>query len=1069
MREAAVWHEGESMPYPDLIKAHFGMVGGELIGRGEVRPEQGSGSYAEGPVFWEVCIGGAEVEVDPETGRVTVRKAVSVADVGKAINPRLVEAQEMGGVMQGIGNALHEEMLFDATGTLLNAHALRLPRPDDRGPAGYFRLEHRRERRRPRPLRRQGRRRRRAGRGDGGHRHRPRRRRGPDRRAAGHAGARLAGAGRRARTMASRSGERTEEVRDGDEGLSARQRHADARPVVRHLEPRPGDRIPLPGLRDLRRPPGRQGPDRHRVRQGLGRARCSRSRNRSRARTRRSSSQLAKIGVRPEEIDIVVNSHLHFDHCSGNKLLPAAPRSSCPSRSCATPSCPTPGSGSATTATSSTCPGHEDRAARSGPLRIRSRAGDHPDRDARALRGAPLGRSSARRRHAADGLPDRRRLHPAQPRGQGADGSAHRPGGAARLDDPHREHRPEDRRQDLLLARSRRVRDLQEGAGVLRRVSGATDRDDDARRRGTEPKHGSSREPGLRDRASSRLPAIAACDPSSPITRSSRCAASRKRFGPVAGQRPRLARPLAGRDPRRPRRERRRQDDADEHPRRDVPARCRDDPRSRGEEVPIASPADALRRGIGTVYQHFTLVPNLSILENVVLGAEGGFVLDLGDAEARLAAMLADFGLDVSPRTEIRHLALGQRQRVEIIKVLFRGSRVLLLDEPTSVLTPGEVDVAPRAPAPPARPGRRRRPHHPQARGGARGQRPGHDPAQGRNVGELGPDVMSGAHRESVRAAHRRADVRRLPPTRRSRAVTRGHADEGDSRHPAASEEPSSLTLGMTRGWRLAHATSQPPTRSSPCATSRRWATAALRRCTISRSSCTAARSSASPGSTATARRSWARSSPGSGRSPPARCSSTGVDITNRGVAAATRLGHRLRHRRPPRRGLASPGASVADNVVLKSIGRKPFSNGFWLNRRAMDEQARRLIAEFDVKTPGPRHRDRHALRRQHPEAAAGPRAGARPEACSSATNRRTGSTCAPPAFVARSRCASRPTPARSVLLISSELDELLEISDRIGVMYNGQLVAVMPARRGRSRRRSAHLMLGGRETARDG
>ena len=120
VRSAAVWHEGESIPYPDLIKAHFGMVGGELIGHGEVRPEKGSGSYAEGPVFWEVCIGGAEVEVDPDTGRVTVRKAVSVADVGKAINPRLVEAQEMGGAMQGIGNALHEEMMFDDTGTLLN-------------------------------------------------------------------------------------------------------------------------------------------------------------------------------------------------------------------------------------------------------------------------------------------------------------------------------------------------------------------------------------------------------------------------------------------------------------------------------------------------------------------------------------------------------------------------------------------------------------------------------------------------------------------------------------------------------------------------------------------------------------------------------------------------------------------------------------------------------------------------------------------------------------------------------------------------------------------------------------
>lgn len=121
LREGRVWHESESKGIPELLKTHFGMVGGELIGRGEVRPEQGSGSYAEGPVFWEVCVGGVELEVDPDTGRVTVRKVASVADVGKALNPRLVEAQEMGGVMQGLGNALYEEMIYDETGQIINS------------------------------------------------------------------------------------------------------------------------------------------------------------------------------------------------------------------------------------------------------------------------------------------------------------------------------------------------------------------------------------------------------------------------------------------------------------------------------------------------------------------------------------------------------------------------------------------------------------------------------------------------------------------------------------------------------------------------------------------------------------------------------------------------------------------------------------------------------------------------------------------------------------------------------------------------------------------------------------
>jgi len=84
----------------------------ELIGRGEVAPD-GDGSYASGPVFWEVCVGAAEVAVDPETGEVTVLRTATVADVGKAINPQLVERQDEGALLQGLGNALFEEMRYD--------------------------------------------------------------------------------------------------------------------------------------------------------------------------------------------------------------------------------------------------------------------------------------------------------------------------------------------------------------------------------------------------------------------------------------------------------------------------------------------------------------------------------------------------------------------------------------------------------------------------------------------------------------------------------------------------------------------------------------------------------------------------------------------------------------------------------------------------------------------------------------------------------------------------------------------------------------------------------------------
>ena len=123
---------GHATSYGDLLVGRSGFAGGELVGKGEVRPEGGSGSYAEGPVFWEVCVGAAEVAVDRETGQVSVNKMATIADVGKAINPMLIERQDEGAVLQGIGNALFEEMVFE-DGYLTNDSLLeyRVPRVED--------------------------------------------------------------------------------------------------------------------------------------------------------------------------------------------------------------------------------------------------------------------------------------------------------------------------------------------------------------------------------------------------------------------------------------------------------------------------------------------------------------------------------------------------------------------------------------------------------------------------------------------------------------------------------------------------------------------------------------------------------------------------------------------------------------------------------------------------------------------------------------------------------------------------------------------------------------------------
>lgn len=133
IESGAIASGGRSVTHQELIRARFGFTGGELAGHGRVQPEGGSGSYAEGPVFWEVCVAGADVQVDPATGVVRVRRTSSVADVGTAINPQLIERQDEGATLQGIGNALFEEMCFTADGVLLNDTLLdyRVPSFED--------------------------------------------------------------------------------------------------------------------------------------------------------------------------------------------------------------------------------------------------------------------------------------------------------------------------------------------------------------------------------------------------------------------------------------------------------------------------------------------------------------------------------------------------------------------------------------------------------------------------------------------------------------------------------------------------------------------------------------------------------------------------------------------------------------------------------------------------------------------------------------------------------------------------------------------------------------------------
>lgn len=112
----------------------------------------------------------------------------------------------------------------------------------------------------------------------------------------------------------------------------------------------------------------------------------------------------------------------------------------------------------------------------------------------------------------------------------------------------------------------------------------------------------------------------------------------------------------------------------------------------RGKEVAIHSPNDANDLGIGMVHQHFQLVHNFTVAENIILGKEGGFVYDIKTASKKIKEISERYGLAIEPDMIIEDITVGMQQRVEILKMLYRDADILIFDEPTAVLTPQEID-----------------------------------------------------------------------------------------------------------------------------------------------------------------------------------------------------------------------------------------------------------------------------------------------------------------------------------------------------------------------------------------
>jgi general nucleoside transport system ATP-binding protein len=424
-----------------------------------------------------------------------------------------------------------------------------------------------------------------------------------------------------------------------------------------------------------------------------------------------------------------------------------------------------------------------------------------------------------------------------------------------------------------------------------------------------------------------------------------------------------------------------------------------------GRDVAIGSPSDALALGIGTVYQHFTLVPNLSVIENVILGTETGFVLNLSDAERRLREMLSDFDLNTPTSTQVRHLSIGQRQRVEIIKVLYRGTTVLLLDEPTSVLTPNEVDGLFKIL-------RRLREQgvavvlitHKLEEALEVSNRIS-ILRQGRKVGAITPEEIAQAGKVATKQRIVEMMFGGLPPQEARQAKEhqettvllrlndiRAVGDRG-------AEAVRNLSLDLYAGEVFGIA-----------------------------------------GVDGNGQKELGEVIAGQRHVTHGKVLLRDQDLTNRGVARASKAG--IGYVTDDRLGEGSvPGSSVADNAVLKTIARQPFSKRFWLNRSAIDAHAKELISQFDVKTPSSTTRLTLLSGGNIQKLLLARELALNPDVL--ICNKPTYGLDLKTAHFVLQTLREQADSGKAVLLISSELDEILEISDRIGVIYNGELVGV--------------------------
>jgi simple sugar transport system ATP-binding protein len=455
------------------------------------------------------------------------------------------------------------------------------------------------------------------------------------------------------------------------------------------------------------------------------------------------------------------------------------------------------------------------------------------------------------------------------------------------------------------------------------------------------------------------------------------------------------------------------------------------------------------------VHQHFMLIPPLTVTENIMLGDEAvraGVVLDRRAAAARIRQLSDEYGLEVNPDAKIEDLPVGTQQRVEILKAFYRHADVLILDEPTAVLTPQEADDMFAI---------------------MRGLR-----AQGKAIVFITHklrEVLAIADRITVlrlgRVVGHTLPSEATEQDLATMMVGRTVSLMGDRATAAGASTPAVPTLDAALGLGETPTAAQPPAPPAAPSTAQPTAPAILRvqdltvRDARGQVAVNGVSFAIAPGEIL-----GLAGVEGNGQTELVEAL-TGlrqaqggqVWLDDRPMLNATAralvhagLGHVPEDRHKYGLVLSYP---IADNMVLSTYGEAPFARGPLRQENAVLCMAQKLIKRFDVRTPSARTLAGN-LSGGNQQKVIIARELSRPLRLLIASQPTRGLDVGSIEFIHRQILAER-NEGRAVLLVSAELDEILALADRIGVMYRGRLVALLP-RAEATRERLGLLMAGG-------